>query len=151
MARKSSERLRVLLKLAGMREQAAARQLAASSEQLQQAQQQSRQLAQYERDYQQRYVDVGSGPVNRNFLLNYQGFFRQLEVVQVQQGRAIELRESDREQARLRWIETYAKRRLLTNVRKRRLADELQESEKKVQREIDDRQPRNSHSKLFTS
>ncbi|HEY3698471.1 MAG TPA: flagellar export protein FliJ [Spongiibacteraceae bacterium] len=151
MARKSSERLLVLLKLAGMREQAAARQLAASSERLQQAQQQSTQLAQYERDYQQRYIDAGAEPVNRNFLLNYQSFFRQLEVVQVQQGRAIELRESDREQARLRWIEIYVKRRLLTNVRERRLAGELQEAEKKVQREIDDRSPRNPHSKLFAS
>lgn len=142
MARKGSDRLQTLLKLAAMREQAAARQLGQSSERLQQAQLQSQQLQQYEQDYQQRYVDSGAEPVSRNFFLNYQSFFRQLESAQTQQARAIALRESDREQARLRWLEQYSRRRLLDRVREQRLASEALATEKKVQREVDDRASR---------
>ena len=142
MARKSSERLQTLLKLAAMREQAAARQLAQSSERLQQARQQSAQLQDYEHDYRQRYVDLGNAPVNRNFFLNFQGFFRQLETARLQQGQMVRQREADREQARLRWLEQYAKRRLLSRVRERRLATEALAAEKKTQREIDDRAAR---------
>lgn len=142
MARKGSDRLQTLLKLAAMREQAAARQLAQSSERLQQAQQQSRQLQQYERDYQQRFIDLDSAPVNRNFLLNYQGFFRQLETAQTQQDQTIQLREGDRELARQRWLEQYTKRHLLNRVRDKRLVSEALATEKKVQRELDDRMPR---------
>lgn len=151
MARKSSERLRTLLKLISMREQMAARQLAATTERLQQAQQQSRQLVQYERDYQQRYVEQArEQPVSRNFLTNYQGFFRQLETAQVQQGRAVELRETDRETARLRWIEQHARRRLLDKVRERRVADETMAAEKKVQREVDDHAQRRMRTQAPT-
>lgn len=142
MARKSSDRLQTLLKLAAMREQAAARQLAASSERLQQAQLQGQQLQQYERDYQQRYTDLGSETVSRNFLLNYQGFFRQLQTAQTQQSQTVQMRESDREQARLRWVEQYARGRLLNRVREQRLATEAAATEKKTQRELDDRMPR---------
>lgn len=140
--KRSSQRLQTLLKLAAMKEDAAAKQLAASSERLHQAKLQSQQLAQYEQDYQQRYVEQGSQTVDRNFLLNFQGFFRQLEQARMQQGRAIEHREHEREQARLRWIEQYANRRLLTKVRERRLLTEAQADEKKLQSQIDDRSAR---------
>lgn len=147
MARKGSERLQTLLKLAAMREQVAARHLAQSNERLQQAAEQSRQLQQYEQDYQQRYVSDGATPVSRNFLLNYQGFFRQLETAQVQQQRAIQIREGDRELARQRWLEQYMKRRLLTQLRERRLTSEALTVEKKLQREFDDRASRQAIDK----
>ncbi len=142
MARKSSDRLRTLLKLAAMREDAAAQRLAQSNEQLLNAQQQSQQLHQYEHDYQQRYVSGGAATVDKNFLLNYQGFFRQLEKVQVQQQRVIEMREGDRERARQGWIEQYMKRRVLTRLREQRLTTEALAVEKKLQRDLDDRAAR---------
>lgn len=142
MARKSSDRLRTLLKLAAMREDAAAKRLAQSNEQLLNAQQQSQQLQQYEQDYQQRYVESGTATVGKNFLLNYQGFFRQLEKAQVQQHRMIEMRKDDREKARLGWLEQYMKRRVLTRLREQRLATEASVVEKKMQRDFDDRAAR---------
>ncbi|MFT3931531.1 MAG: flagellar export protein FliJ [Spongiibacteraceae bacterium] len=142
MARKSSDRLRTLLKLAAMREDAAAQRLARSNEQLLNARQQSQQLEQYEHDYQQRYVDGGTAPVGKNFLLNYQGFFRQLERAQLQQHRQVELRSSDREQARLGWLEQHMKRKVLTRLRDQRLASEALVLEKKLQRDLDDRSAR---------
>lgn len=139
MARKSSERLRTLLKLAAMKEQFAARQLAASSERLQQAQQQSRDLAVYNTEYQSRYLEHGRRALSRTELLNYQGFFRQLDNAQTQQQAAIEQRDADRERARQAWLALYARRRLLAQVRERRLLREQLEEEKKLQRELDDR------------
>jgi flagellar FliJ protein len=136
--KKASQRLQVLLRLAEMKEQNAARQLAADSERAQQANEQGRQLAVYEQDYQQGFIERGTQPLNRQNLLNYQGFFRQLEHVQTQQQRTIELREREREAARLLWIEQYSRRRLLTRVRERRLAQEQLKAEKKLQAEIDD-------------
>lgn len=139
MAKKTaSQRLQVLLRLAEMKEQNAARQLAADSDRLQQAKEQGRQLALYEKDYQQGYVERGTQPLTRQNLLNYQGFFRQLEHVQTQQERTIEQRDRAREAARLLWIEQYSRRRLLTRVRERRLAQEQLKAEKKLQAEIDD-------------
>jgi flagellar protein FliJ len=136
--KKPSQRLQVLLRLAQMREQDAARELAAESERLQQAQEQGRQLALYEKDYQQGFVDRGAQTLNRQNLLNYQGFFRQLEHVQTQQQRNIEQRDRDREAARLQWIEQYSRRKLLTRIRERRLAQEQLKADKKLQAEIDD-------------
>lgn len=142
MARKGSDRLRTLLKLAAMREDAAAKRLAQSNEQLLNAKLQSQQLQQYEHDYQQRYTTTGETPVGKNFLLNYQGFFRQLEKAQLQQHRMIELREGDREKARLSWLEQYMKRKVLTRLREQRLASESLIVEKKIQRDLDDRAAR---------
>lgn len=142
MARKGSDRLRTLLKLAAMREDAAAKRLAHSNEQLLNAQLQSQQLQQYEHDYQERYVTEGSAPVGKNFLLNYQGFFRQLEKAQLQQHRMIELRKDDREKARLGWLEQHMRRKVLTRLREQRLTSEALVVEKKVQRDLDDRAAR---------
>lgn len=137
--KKASDRLKVLLRLADMKEQNAARRLAADSEKLQQAQEQGRQLALYEKDYQQGFVDRGAQSLDRQSLLNYQGFFRQLEHVQTQQQRTIETRDRERESARLQWIEQYSRRKLLEQIRARRVAMEQLKAEKKLQAELDDR------------
>lgn len=144
MARKSSERLRTLLKLAEMREQAAARQLGQGNERLQQAQLQSHQLHRYESDYQQRYVDLGGSALSSNALRNFQGFFRQLETAQIRQEQTVELRAKECEKARQCWLEQHARRRLLDRVRDQRLASEALAAEKKAQRDLDDRPPRAS-------
>ena len=145
MPQKSSKRLQTLLRLAEMKEQAAVRQLGATIERLHQAQQQSEQLAQYEQDYRERYVDQGGAqPVSRQFLMNFSGFFRQLENAQTQQGSMIMRREREREMARKHWIERHAKRQLLAKVRERRLLVEALAAEKKLQSEIDDRSARSA-------
>lgn len=146
--KKSSERLRTLLKLAELKEQQAARLLGLTSERLQQAEQQSRQLIQYSEEYQGQYVARSTGQsLSRRDLLNYQGFFSQLERVQEQQQRVIEMRDEERERARAAWLETYRKRHLLAQVRERRLQREAQADEKKLQGELDDRAQRNAHLK----
>lgn len=142
--KKRSDRLQTLLKLAAMKEQAAVRQLAASTERLSAAEQQLRQLADYQQDYEQRYVGQVGQSVDRRFFTNFQGFFRQLEGAQQQQELAIAHRDREREQARAQWIDLYARRRLLDNIRERWLRREELEVDKKLQRELDDRSARKS-------
>lgn len=147
MARKPSQRLQTLLKLADLREQQAAKALAAQAERLQQAEQQQRALAQYEQEYHADYLQRGGQSFSPRDLLNYQGFFRQLENAQLTQARAVALRDSEREQARLRWLQLNAKRRLLTQLHAQRRLREEQEQDRKLQREIDDRSARNAHDR----
>ncbi len=139
MARKASERLATLLKLAAMKEQRAAKLLAGSGERLNQAKQQSQQLALYDQEYQKQYVSNARQTLNRRDLLNYQGFFRQLDHAQQQQRQTIVQRDQEREKARKHWLDLYAKRLLLNKVRERRLLREQQDQDRRLQREQDDR------------
>lgn len=147
MAKKRSERLLALLKLAHMREDSAARQLANSSEKLQQARQQSQQLATYSDEYQQQFQQRTQQSVSVRDLRNFQGFFRQLDSVQVQQHALIEQRNREREQARLQWLQLYHRRRVLDEIRERSKAQEEAARERKLQSEFDDRAARNHHRK----
>lgn len=142
MASGASRRLQTLLRLADLRERDAAKALAAQSERLQQAEQQAQALARYEQEYQQDYSERGARSFSRRDLLNYQGFFRQLENARLTQERTVQLRDHEREQARLRWLQLNARRRLLAQLQERRLRQEEQEQERRLQRELDDRAAR---------
>lgn len=140
---KRSERLKVLLKLARMREENAARTLATSSEKLQQAERQGQQLAQYQREYEQQFSARSSQAISMRDLRNFQGFFRQLDSVQAQQQQVLALRDHEREQARQQWIELYQRRRVLDQIRERAYAQEEAAQERKLQAQFDDRAARN--------
>lgn len=136
---KRSARLQVLLQLARLREEGAARSLAEHSEKLQQAQRQSRQLEQYGEEYAQQYAARAAQPLAMRELRNFQGFLRQLDDVQAQQLRAIEQRDAEREQARRQWLQLYQRRRVLDQIRARASAQEEAARERKLQSEFDDR------------
>lgn len=142
MVKKRSERLKSLLKLAQMREDNAARTLAASSDRLAQAQTQSQQLSQYSAEYQQQYVQRTQQALTVRDLRNYQGFFRQLDTVQAQQHLLIEQRDGEREQARQQWLQLYQRRRVLDDIRERARIQEEAARERKLQAEFDDRAAR---------
>ena len=144
MAKKRSERLRSLLKLAHMREDNAARNLAESSDKLQQARQQSQQLALYNNEYNQRFVERAQQVISTRDLRNYQGFFQQLDKVQIQQQLLIEQRDRERELARVQWLQLYQRRRVLDQIRERSRMQEEAARERKLQAEFDDRAARNT-------
>lgn len=139
---KRSERMKVLLKLAQMREDSAARTLAENSEKLQQAQRQSQQLAVYNREYQQQYTTRAGQAMSMRDLRNFQGFFQQLDNVQAQQQNLVAQRNDEREQARLQWVHLYSRRRVLDQIRERSRAEEEATRERKLQAEFDDRSAR---------
>lgn len=130
----------MLLRLVALREERAARQLGAATEQRQAETERGRQLADYEREYQTQYLQRGGQqPMNRTQLLNYRGFFDQLEQIQQHQARVVADRDAALERARTAWLAQYAKRRLLTQVRDRARSREEEQRERLLQRELDDR------------
>jgi flagellar export protein FliJ len=140
MARKASDRLTTLLRLAALREERAARQLGAAAQQHLNEEQRRQQLADYEREYQRSYLDKGREQLlSRAQLLNYRGFFNQLDQIQQHQARVVAERGAELERARAGWLAQYAKRRLLTQVRDRARRQEEQQLEQRLQRELDDR------------
>ncbi|MET0380149.1 MAG: flagellar export protein FliJ [Spongiibacteraceae bacterium] len=141
---KRSERMKVLLKLAQMREDSAARTLAENSEKLQQAQRQGQQLALYNREYQQQYATRAGQAMSMRDLRNFQGFFQQLDNVQTQQQNLVAQRDEEREQARLQWVQLYNRRRVLDQIRERSRNEEEAVHERKLQAEFDDRAARHS-------
>lgn len=146
MAKKRSERLKSLLRLAQMREDNAARALAASSDKLAQARTQSQQLSQYSDEYQQQFAQRTRQAVSVRDLRNFQGFFRQLDTVQMQQQLLIEQRDREREQARQQWLQLYRRRRVLDDIRERARVQEEAARERKLQAEFDDRAARKDRS-----
>lgn len=141
--RNASDRLTTLLRLVALREERAARQLGAATTQQQAEEQRGRQLADYEREYQTQYLSSSrEQPMSRSQLLNYRGFFNQLDQIQQHQARLVAERGVERERARAAWLAQYAKRRLLTQVRDREREREEQLRELRLQRELDDRPPR---------
>lgn len=142
MAQKRSQRLLALLKLAKMREDSAARLLNERGQQLQQSQQQAQQLAEYNAEYQQKYDEQARQQISVRDLRNFQGFFRQLDNVQLQHQRLLEQRDREREQARQQWLALYHRRRVLTQIRERSLGEEEAVRERKLQADFDDRASR---------
>jgi len=138
--RNTSDRLSTLLRLVALREDRAARQLGAATEQQQSEEQRGRQLTDYEREYQSQYEQRGrEQSLNRSQLLNYRGFFNQLDQIQQHQARVVAERSAELERARAAWLAQYAKRRLLTQVRDRARQLEEQRREQRLQSELDDR------------
>lgn len=136
----AADRLTTLLRLIALREENAARRLGAATEQQQAEEQRGRQLVEYEREYQEQYLRSGQErPLNRTQLLNYRGFFNQLDQIQQHQTRVVAERAAELERARAAWLAQYAKRRLLTQVRDRERLREEQQREQRLQRELDDR------------
>ena len=141
--RNASDRLTTLLRLVALREERAARQLGTATEQQQAEQRRHQQLVDYEREYETQYLSSsGQQPLNRAQLLNYRGFFNQLDQIQQHQERVVAERSAELERARAAWLAQYARRRLLTQVRDRERQLEEQRREVRLQREFDDRQRR---------
>lgn len=138
MKPKASARIATLMKLATLREQSAARAFAGSRQRLDQAREQTDQLQSYGQEYERAFLATET-PLTASQLLNFQGFFGQLTAVQTQQEQIVSKRSAEQEAARQRWLELYAKTRLLDRIRQQRLAKEQLEQEKRLQRELDDR------------
>ncbi len=138
--RNASDRLTTLLRLVALREERAARQLGSATEQQQTEEKRRSQLADYEREYEAQYLSsTHQQPMSRAQLLNYRGFFNQLDQIQQHQARVVAERAAELERARAAWLAQYARRRLLTQVRDRERLLEEQRRELRLQRELDDR------------
>ena len=143
MKQKASQRLQTVLNLAQIKEQQAAEKLSASIRQLALSQQQEQQLIHYKHEYSQQFKNVAdkaeSGTISATQLANYQRFYDSLEAAGNTQHEQVELASQQQEQARSLWQQHYARYKNMDKLVEKKRQYEVNEAEKKLQREQDDR------------
>lgn len=137
--KKRSERLQTVLRLAELRQQAAAEQLARSVQNAQAQQQQGEQLERYQQEYSEQYKSGASEGFNAQQLQNFQRFFSNLDSAMETQQETIALAKGQQQQSRDQWQQQYARQKKMAGLVDRVAFGEEQDEEKKLQRELDDR------------
>ena len=141
MAKKTSQRLQTVLKLARLRQQLAAEQLGAMIQNADAQQQQAEQLKHYQLDYGAHLKALGASGASAGQLVNYQRFMDNLEQAVVTQQQRVVLARDQREQARNRWQQQYAREKNMEALVERKQQQELRVADNRLQREQDDRRP----------
>ena len=137
--KKSSERLKLVLKLAQIKQQQAADRLAEASRSLEGSKQQEKDLLHYQQEYNRHFQYFEQQLVSPMQMRNYQRFYGGLEEAVYTQGQRIEVSERNVEFHRKHWQKEYHREKNMQKLieRKQCLEDKL--SENKLQKALDDR------------
>ena len=138
-AKKSSERLQVVLKLAQIKQQQAAEQLAEATKALQDNQQQGQQLRTYQQEYNSHFHQFEQQPLNPQTMRNYQRFYGNLEVAIYTQDQRSQASQAQYEATRSQWQDAYGREKNMGKLVERKQLEEEKAIEDKLQRELDDR------------
>ncbi|MCR8921658.1 flagellar export protein FliJ [Dasania sp. GY-MA-18] len=139
MAKKSSQRLQVVLKLAHIKQQQAAEKLAQAAAAVQRNQAQGEQLRVYQGEYNKHFHNYENQPVSSQQMRNYQRFYSDLEEAVYTQDQRSSVAETQFEFHRQQWQKRYASEKNMEKLVVRKQQQEDQEQELKIQRELDDR------------
>lgn len=138
MRKKSSERLQTVLKLAKLREQAAAVKLAENIRNVEQHQHQQQQIKQYQgeytRQFQQPAQQKTAGQLDN--LLRFIGNLEQ--AADIQQQRSV-LASEQLQQAKLQWQQLHGREKNMQTLIEKKQRQESWQEDNKVQRQLDDR------------
>lgn len=149
MSRSSTQRLKILLKLEALREQRAARVLGELGQRVATVQRDMGQLQNYQHEYAEHLRQVARSGIEPAMLRNHDRFVLSLERAHQHQQQVLATAEAQREQARMDWTTTHARRRLLEQLAERRRREESDRAEQRLQRELDDRHPCGDESGRF--
>lgn len=139
MPKKSSERLRTVLKLAQLRQQQAAEQLGEMTRNAKALEHQADQLKHYQLDYIQHFRGLGREAISASQVRNFQHFYQNLEEVIDTQKERLLLMCKQQDVARERWQQQYAREKNLEKLVDRKAHEEQLAVEKVLQRQLDDR------------
>jgi flagellar FliJ protein len=139
MTKKRSQRLQTVLRLAELKQQRAAEQLAQSIRNADAQQQQGQQLTVYQQEYTEQYRESGAKGVDAGKLQNFQRFFANLDNAFETQQQRIELSKGQQQQAREQWQQQYTRQQKMSGLVSRVEFEEEHQLEAKLQRELDDR------------
>lgn len=137
--KKTSERLKIVLTLAKLREKLAAEKLAETIRQAQLQRDQVSQLRSFQQEYKNQFIETGSKGASPLQLKNFQSFFKNLELAVESQQLQLSNSESNQEQARDNWRYHYSKQKNMEKLIEKKVLYENQEVEKRLQSEQDDR------------
>ncbi len=139
MAEKKSKRLEVVLNLAQMKEDVAARQLGEALNALEQGKQQLELLNDYRNDNQEHIRQVGKGHATGSQLHRHQMFLQQIETAISQQGDRLNMLTQRIEVVKKNWQQLHYRRKAIGDHVQKIQRDEDRVVEKKNQMEMDDR------------
>lgn len=139
MARRKSERFRILQKLADQYENMAARHLGVSSKNLQEQQQRLQELKNFRNEYTSQFYQTGAGGMSGSSLQSFQSFIHQLDTAIAQQARAVESARFDRIQKQQMFEDKHRTRRVYDKTIERFEKKEDAEQLRREQHEQDDR------------
>jgi flagellar FliJ protein len=139
VAEKKSKRLEVVLNLAQLKEDAAARQLGEALNALEQGKQQLEMLNDYRNDNQEHIRQVGKGHATGSQLHRHQMFLQQIETAISQQGDRMTMLTQRVEVVKKNWQQLHYRRKAIGDHVQKIQRDEDRVQEKKNQMEMDDR------------
>lgn len=139
MKKKPSERLQTVLKLAKIKEQAAAVKLADNLRNVESHNQQEKQLQQYKDEYHRQFSQQGGDAKSAADLLNFQRFYNSLDEAELTQKQRTVLAKDQCEQAQTEWQLQYGKEKNMQSLVERKQQQETLDQDKKDQASLDDR------------
>lgn len=138
MKKPASQRLKIVLKLARLRERQAAFGLAESVRNAERNVQQGQQLQQYKDEYREQFKSLAQTQANAADLENYQRFYGNLQDTGDTQQERVALAAAQQKQARIKWQQQYARQKNIQSLIARRVKLEQRDADNKLQREQDD-------------
>jgi flagellar protein FliJ len=138
-AKKPSQRLQVVLKLAQIKQKQAAERLAEATRTLENNKQQGQQLRVYQREYNNHFHSYEKSAVSPQQMRNYQRFYGDLEEAVYTQDQRSDVSAKQFEFHRRHWQTCYGREKNMESLIDRKRFEEDKSLESTVQREIDDR------------
>ncbi|MFA7554506.1 MAG: flagellar export protein FliJ [Spongiibacteraceae bacterium] len=139
MKKTASQRLQTVLKIAQLRERAAAEKLAVSIRNVDAVSQQQQQLEQYKNEYNDHFQALGAQGQSVGQLSNFIRFYSSLDGAAVAQGQRLALAQDQRDAASKLWRQQYSRQKNMQKLVEKKQQQEQCEQDNKAQREQDDR------------
>lgn len=141
---RSSERLQVVLKLASLKQQEAAKQLAEATRAQQEQRQQAEQLQSYQEEYRQQFL-ANTAVQSSYSLRNGQRFFDKLDEAVATQFRRSDLSEENLDHYRQEWQRAHGREQNMSKLIDSKAQQEEKHAEAQLQKALDDLSQRKKH------
>ena len=139
MAKRRSERMKLLQRLAEKREEMAALAMGKSQQNLQTQKGRLNELGDFLKDYQQQFQHTGARGMTAASMRQYQQFMQQLDQAIVQQRGAVSAADAECQQKQQQWQQTHTTTRIYDKTVEKIVDKEHQHDQRMEQKEADDR------------
>ncbi|MBP0048522.1 flagellar export protein FliJ [Marinobacterium sp. AK62] len=139
MAKSRSQRLEVVLTVAERKRREAERFLAEARQRVEQGEQGIQQLQTYLGEYQQQFTQHGREGLSVGALQSQQAFLQKINATIIAQEQALVHARDQLQQVQAHWQQAYAREKGIEELVRKARESELQQADKQLQREIDER------------
>jgi len=139
---KKSQRLNTVTEVAAARENDAARKMGLKQQELHEKRLRLEELHSYRSDYSSKMLGEGKQGISAGQLHDYSNFIKRLDEAIIFQQRQIEIAIESVSVEKMNWQKMHTKTEALNKVTQRMRTEEINEINRKEQKESDDRAPR---------